>query len=128
MTGVKYPQNEIKVISSVMEHVGKRPGMYFEKGANLACLEAMIQGIMMAERYNTPMGPARKPSLIDIDMFEFEKWVRKKIKAKANNIRSFSFARMQCDDDEAKAFHLWFEWYNEFKRDTKQSEAGDDKG
>ncbi len=125
---MKYPQNEIKIINSPLEHVSKRPGMYFENGANLACLEAMIQGIWMAERHHTPMGPMRKPSLVDIDMFEFEKWVRKKLGEKAINIRSFSFARKRCDGDEAKAFHLWFEWYDEFKRNTEQSEVGDDKG
>ncbi len=121
---MKYPQTEIKVINSLLEGVHKRPGMYFENGANLACLEAMIQGIWMAER----MHWIHRRSLVDIDMMKFEQWVRKKLGEKAINIRSFSFARQRCDGDEAKAFYLWFEWYDEFKRDTEQSEVGNDKG
>ena len=56
----KYPQNDIKIITDPLELVRCRPGMYFEKGANLMALEAMIHGIWMTEQYHVPMGGKKR--------------------------------------------------------------------
>lgn len=96
-------------IIKLMEGIKTRPGMYFATGANITSLESMIDGILIAESKHKVT-----ESVLEFDVLDFEIWVRKKLKEKPINIKSFNFARQRCKDEQ-EAFYLWFEWYDEYK-------------
>jgi hypothetical protein len=106
--------NEIKVMS-LMEAIRKRPKMYLGE-TSISRFQCYLLGIQHAEHEHHI--PVEKRIVKGLETFnewqEFESFVRKKIKEKRKNIRTFDFALEKCNNDEKEAFYLWFEWYEEW--------------
>ncbi len=76
---------------------------------DIHCLDAFLTGVWAAENIHKI-----KDRIIDFDKFEL--WLRKKLKEKACNVKSFWFAERYSGGDLERAYHLWFEWYDEFTK------------
>ncbi len=103
----------IKILG-LMDGIRKRPDMYFA-APDIDILHAFVMGVEMSERCHKIEGK----SLLDIDLHEFEMWVRKKLRRKSGSIRSFYLARQKTHTNK-EAFYLWLDWYDEYvaKHDT----------
>jgi hypothetical protein len=116
--GVKYPGDVIKIIKG-WESILQRPGMYMGK-KSIFGLQCFVHGIQLADGFRC--GARDDDKVFEMkgdDWFNFEQWVRKKSKKKAQNIRSFDFALMDAGNDDEKAFDVWAEWFKEWKKETQ---------
>lgn len=113
--GVKYPGDEIKIVSG-WEHILQRPGMYMGK-KSIFGLQCFLGGIQLAGGFVCGQRDDDKVfEMVGDDWFNFEQWVQKKTKFKGR-LRSFDIALHEAGNDDEKAFDVWADWFKEWKKE-----------
>jgi len=114
----KAPFDQTKNLPSLLERIRKRPVMWL--GSTTASgLQNLLDGIHLAERiHNIP----EKQCLRGFAFYDFEAWIEEKYNPKRLSCNSFSLASLTTTSEE-EAFRKWFDWYDEFRAEVKQSGA-----
>ena len=106
------PIRQIKDWPSFLEQVRRRPGMWLGT-TSIAGLHLLLQGFSLAEFvYDIPA----EKMLAGFPFEEFEKWADSRFNPRRLSINSFGMAGRLADSEEG-AFTLWFEWYDQFRRE-----------
>lgn len=99
----------------------KRPSMFMGK-KSFSLFVAFLHGVLTLEATNECYDNER---MFPAYGGEFESWLAKKYGHRSG--KSFALALEKSDQDDEKAFDLWFEWYDKFQekqeKEKKQKAA-----
>lgn len=106
------PIRQIKDWPTFFEQVRRRPGMWVGS-TSLTALQHLLNGISLAEfLYEVP--PEKRLGGFQFD--RFESWADRQFNPRRLSINSFVMA-CRLTSDEEQAFHLWFQWYDQFNQE-----------
>ena len=106
---------EVIKLIDFFDHFKQRPGMYIGK-PSIDGLQCFLAGIEACRYVNKEF---KHPFP---HFYEFEEWLRKKIRRNFPNGGSTTEIFRESKGDDEKAFHLWIERYSEFK-DKKETKC-----
>ena len=109
------PLELVKDYRSFLGEVRKCPGLWLGT-TSLTALEHQLMGFKFAEELHEISQANR---LSGFDWEAFESWVDEKHNRRHLSLKSFGLAK-RIARSETKAFHLWFEWMDEFEQAQSQ--------